>query len=103
MVTFQLNKRFKGDRLKPNYFLQTQSWDLILNLVQRDKNLIGIVAAPIGKNYSDHAIKNAEITPEFPWKISICHTMNSTEDPTVEYAKNWFLKYFSKYKKISID
>ena len=50
MVTFQLNKKFKGDRIKPNYFLQTSSWDLILNLVQRDSNLVGIVAAPIGRN-----------------------------------------------------
>lgn len=103
MVTFQLNKVFKGDRIKPNYFLQTASWDLILNLVQRDPNLIGIVAAPIGRNYSDQKIKNKEMLPSFPWRISLCHTMNSTESPIVDYTKDWFLKYFSKYKKLSIN
>ena len=103
MVTFQLNKKFKGDRIKPNYFLQTSSWDLILNLVQRDSNLVGIVAAPIGRNYSDHQIKNKEMTPSFPWRISLCHTMNSVESSIVDYTKDWFLKYFSKYKKISIN
>ncbi|TSO25390.1 LysR family transcriptional regulator [Lactobacillus sp. LL6] len=103
MVTFQLNKKFKGDRIKPKYFLQTSSWDLILNLVQRDPNLIGIVAAPIGENYNNHKIKNAEIKPSFPWKISLCHTMNPVEEPIVDYTKDWFLKYFSKYQKLSID
>ena len=103
MVTFQLNKRFRGDRMKPNYFLQTVSWDLVLNLVQRDSDLIGILAAPIGQNYSDKEIKSKEMTPTFPWRISLCNTITSIESPTVEYTKKWFLKYFSKYKKISIE
>ncbi|QJD72607.1 LysR family transcriptional regulator [Lactobacillus acetotolerans] len=103
MVTFQLNKKLKGDRIKPDYFLQTSSWDLILNLVQRDPNLIGILATPIGKNYSDHQIMNREMTPSFPWRISLCHTMNSIGSSIVDYTKDWFLKYFSKYKKISIN
>ena len=103
MVTFQLNKIFKGERKQPKYFLQTRSWDLILNMVQRNSKLIGILAAPIGINYSDGRIKNAEIQPTFPWKISLCHTMESVEDPTVEFTKDYFLKYFSKYNKISID
>lgn len=103
MVTFQLNKMFKGNRLTPNYFLQTSSWDLILNLVSRDKNLIGILAAPIGKNYRVSNVVSREMKPTFPWKISLCHTMNSIEDPTVEYARNWILKFFSKYHKISVD
>lgn len=103
MVTFQLNKKFRGDRIRPKYFLQTHSWDLILNIVQRDPSLIGIVAAPVGENYIDQRIKSSEVEPLFPWKISICHTMNSIEDPIVEYAKDWFLKYVSKYRKISVD
>ena len=103
MVTFQLNKRFRGDRKRPNYFLQTVSWDLVLNLVQRDANLVGILAAPIGQNYSDKEIKSKEMEPAFPWRISLCNTSTSIESPAVDYTKNWFLKYFSKYKKISIE
>lgn len=102
MVTFQLNKMFRNDRIKPNYFLQTVSWDLVLNLVQRDSSLIGILAAPIGQNYSDKDIKSKEIDPIFPWKISLCNTMASVENSTTDYTKNWFLKYFARYKKISI-
>lgn len=102
MVTFQLNKRLRGDRIKPNYFLQTVSWDLVLNLVQRDSNLVGILAAPIGRNYSDKEIKSKEMDPRFPWKISLCSTITSLESPTVDYTKNWFLNYFAKYKKLSI-
>lgn len=89
--------------MKPNYFLQTVSWDLVLNLVQRDSDLIGILAAPIGQNYSDKEIKSKEMIPTFPWRISLCNTITSIESPTVEYTKKWFLKYFSKYKKISIE
>lgn len=102
MVTFQLNKRLRGDRIKPNYFLQTVSWDLVLNLVQRDSNLVGILAAPIGRNYSDKEIKSKEMDPRFPWKISLCSTITSLESPTVDYTKNWFLNYFAKYKKLSV-
>ncbi|MBA1392408.1 LysR family transcriptional regulator, partial [Lactobacillus sp. XV13L] len=75
MVTFQLNKRFRGDRIHPNYFLQTVSWDLVLNLVQKDPKLIGILAAPIGQSYSDQSIKSKEMEPTFPWKISLCNTV----------------------------
>lgn len=102
MVTFQLNKRLRGDRIKPNYFLQTVSWDLVLNLVQRDSNLVGILAAPIGRNYSDKEIRSKEMDPRFPWKISLCSTITSLESPTVDYTKNWFLNYFAKYKKLSV-
>lgn len=75
----------------------------MLNLVQRDANLVGILAAPIGQNYSDKEIKSKEMEPAFPWRISLCNTSTSIESPAVDYTKNWFLKYFSKYKKISIE
>lgn len=103
MVTFQLNKKFRGSRLKPNYFLQTTSWDLILNLVSQDSHLIGIIAAPIGRNYRESQVLSKEMDPTFPWKISLCHTMNSVENPTVDFTRNWFLKFFKKYDKMSLQ
>lgn len=103
MVTFQLNKLFRRDRIKPQYFLQTQSWDLILNLVSQNSELVGIVAAPIGQNYGGTGLLNREMDPVFPWKISLCYTMNTLDDPIVDFSKKWFLEYFSKYKKINIQ
>lgn len=96
MVTFQLNKKFRGNRLRPNYFLQTSSWDLVLNLVAQDPNLIGILAAPIGKNYNDGNVLSKEMDPIFPWKISLFHTMNSVENPTVDFTRKWMINFFKK-------
>lgn len=103
MVTYQLNKLFRKSRLKPNYFLQTASWDLILNMVDNSKDLIGIIAAPIGSNYRTSHVKSREIRPNFPWNISLCYTMETLDNPVVEYSKKWFLKYFEMYNKISVN
>lgn len=101
MVTFQLNKLFKHDKIQPNYFLQTQSWDLVLNLCQRQSDLVGILAAPIGNNYNISNLLRKAIKPRFPWKISLCYTRGISENSLVTFTKNWFHDYFSTHKHIN--
>ena len=69
----------------------------------KSSNFIGILASPIGSNYSKQdKIISKEIDPTFPWKISLCHTMNLIDNVTVDYTKDWLLNYFSTYNKLLI-
>lgn len=94
MVTFQLKKLFVQNNIQPDFFLQTGSWDLILNMCQKN-NLIGIIAAPIGGNYVGKNIEHKNIEPFFPWKISLCTLKDIQRNSAINYTKNWFFDYFN--------
>ncbi len=99
MVTFQLKQHFMHASIQPDFFLQTDSWDLILNMCQKTNN-VGILARPIGKNYNTGEIVSREIDPFFPWKISLCALKNVQHSSVVTYTRNWFSDYFLSHKLV---
>ena len=96
MVTYQTNQKFARKDLHPNYFFKTASWDLILNICQEMDDAVGIIAAPIGENYSGTKIEHRDFSPRFPWGISICSLKNIYQDTVVKYTQDWFINYFKK-------
>jgi len=99
MVTFQINQKFNQKNLRPNYFFKTSSWDLILNICQEMDDAVGIIASPIGNNYSGTNIERRDFDPVFPWTISMCSLKDVYQDNVVRYTKNWFVNYFKEAKK----
>ncbi|KRN98755.1 LysR family transcriptional regulator [Companilactobacillus kimchiensis] len=99
MVTHQLNQRFSQKDLRPNYFFQTGSWDLILNICQEMNDAVGIIASPIGQNYSGTNIERRDFSPNFPWSISICSLKDSYQNTVVKYTQDWFVDYFKNNQK----
>lgn len=93
MVTFQTKNRFAQHNIQPNFFLQTTSWDLILNMCQ-EMNVVGIIAAPIGNNYSGKNIERRDFDPIFPWDISLCSLGDIYHNNLVKYTQQWITNYF---------
>lgn len=100
MVTFQLKQMFARKNIQPNFFLKTQSWDLILNMCKHT-NLVGIIAAPIANNYSTNNIEHRDIAPFFPWKISLCTMKNAQYNYVENYTIEWFNNYFKRKKVLT--
>lgn len=98
MVTYQLNQKFMQKNLHPNYFFKTSSWDLILNICQEVNDAVGIIAAPIGRNYSGTNIEHRHMDPDFPWGISVCSLKDIYQNTVVKYTQNWFVNYFKNAK-----
>lgn len=98
MVTYQVKKKFSQAGINSNFFFQTSSWDLILNMCQEMENTVGIIAAPIGQNYSGH-IEHRDFDPVFPWDVSICNLGDVYPNNIVRYTQSWFINYFDKINK----
>ncbi|MFD1471375.1 LysR family transcriptional regulator [Companilactobacillus mishanensis] len=95
MVTYQVKKKFSQRGITPDFFFQTSSWDLILNMCQEMENTVGIVAAPIGENYSGD-IEHRDFEPYFPWDISLCNLGDVYPNNLVRYTQKWIANYFKK-------
>ncbi|VDG33126.1 LysR family transcriptional regulator [Lactobacillus sp.] [Lactiplantibacillus mudanjiangensis] len=93
MVTYQVKQLFREHDLHPNFFLQTGSWDLILNMCE-EMDTVGIIAAPIGGNYAGTQIEHRDFEPNFPWNISICRFNDNSQNNLVRYTEKWFTDYF---------
>ncbi|WP_338231178.1 LysR family transcriptional regulator [Companilactobacillus muriivasis] len=98
MVTYQINQRFNRNDLHPNYFFKTSSWDLILNICSEMDDAVGIIASPIGGNYSGTNIEHRDIDPNFPWTISMCSIKDVYQNAVVKYTEDWFINYFKEHK-----
>ena len=98
MVTYQTNQKFSRNDLRPNYFFKTSSWDLILNICSKMDDAVGIVAAPIGENYSGTNIEHRDFDPIFPWSISMCSLRDVYQNAVVKYTQDWFVNYFKKHQ-----
>lgn len=94
MVTFQTNQKFAQKDLSPNYFFKTSSWDLILNICSELDDTVGIIASPIGQNYSGTNIEHRDFDPVFPWRISMCSLKDVYQNAAVKYTQDWFVNYF---------
>lgn len=94
MVTYQLKEMLSKNNIQADFFLQTSSWDLILNMCEKT-NLIGILAAPIAKNYAEKNVVHKNFEPFFPWKISLCTLKDIKYNSVMNYTKNWFLDFFN--------
>ncbi|MCY9806367.1 LysR family transcriptional regulator [Lentilactobacillus senioris] len=94
MVTYQIKQKLENAGIVPNFFFQTSSWDLVLNMC-KEMSTVGIIAAPIGNNYSDNkTIEHRNFEPFFPWNISICHVGEQYSSTLVKYVERWFTTYF---------
>lgn len=93
MVTFQTKNRFAQRNIRPDFFLQTSSWDLVLNMCQ-EMNVVGIIAAPIGNNYSGTNIEHRDFAPFFPWDISLCSLGDVYHTNLVKYTQKWISNFF---------
>ncbi|AVK64744.1 LysR family transcriptional regulator [Lactobacillus sp. CBA3606] len=93
MVTYQVKQRFQQQKIQPNFFFQTSSWDLILNMCQ-EMDTVGIIAAPIASNYAGTNIEHREFDPVFPWNISLCRFGDDYTSNLVHYTSDWFTNYF---------
>lgn len=102
MVTYQTNQKFNQKKLNPNYFFKTSSWDLILNICQEMDGAVGIIASPIGRNYSGTNIEHRDFNPVFPWRISICNMKDIYQNTVVKYTQNWFVNYFKNQQNKSL-
>ncbi|GKT03617.1 LysR family transcriptional regulator [Furfurilactobacillus entadae] len=97
MVTFQMKNRFAQQHLNPNIFFQTTSWDLILNMCQ-EMPVVGIIAAPIGDNYAGTNIEHRDVTPAFPWNISLCSLSDVSHNNLARYTQKWISNYFKNIR-----
>jgi DNA-binding transcriptional LysR family regulator len=100
MVTFQTKNLFKKNNIKPDIFFQTGSWDLLLNMCQ-EMNVVGIIAAPIGSNYSGTNIEHRYFKSPFPWNITICTLGNDYHNNAVNYTQRWFSDYFKSTNNLN--
>lgn len=92
-VTKELRARFLQYGVQPDFFLQTSSWDLALNMCQ-NSNLISILATPTGKNYFTGNIEHRDIIPFFPWQISVCTLRDVNRNSLVNFMYDWLINYF---------
>lgn len=94
-VTQELRKRLLEAGIQPEFFLQTGSWDLILNLCQTG-DTVGILATPIGDNFRSQVVEHRPIAPFFPWKSAVCTLRDVRRSTLINYSRDWLIDYFSR-------
>lgn len=93
MVTYQWKQRLRKLGITPNFFFQSGAWDLILNMCQ-ELNVVTLMASPIGHNFAGNNIEHRQVTPFFPWNISLCTLDTGQSSYLVDYTQQWFHNYF---------
>ncbi|AZZ61271.1 LysR family transcriptional regulator [Oenococcus sp. UCMA 16435] len=94
MVTYQWRQLLKKFHLQPNFFFQSSSWDLLLNMCNEMDDVAAIIATPIGKNFSGTKIYHRDINPIFPWNISLCTLGGQRETNITRFTRKYFFDYF---------
>ncbi|CUS26801.1 LysR family transcriptional regulator [Paucilactobacillus oligofermentans DSM 15707 = LMG 22743] len=93
MVTYQWKQRLRKLQAEPNFFFQSGAWDLLLNMCQ-ELDVVTLMASPIGKNFAGKNIEHRQITPFFPWNISLCTLDNVKHSQVLDYTQEWFNNFF---------
>lgn len=101
MMTYQLRQLFDEQNIKPNFFLQTSSWGLIINACQRHADLVGVLARPVEDSFPMDGMQYREFSPYLPWQIALYENPAIAHDQElIKYACKWFIDYFKNVRSI---
>jgi DNA-binding transcriptional LysR family regulator len=102
MITYQLRQLFDEQNIKPNFFLQTTSWGLIVNACQLHDDLVGVLARPVEDSFPMDGLQYREFSPYLPWQIALYENDAISQGNTlIEFARKWFLDYFNNARKLN--
>lgn len=94
MIHHQLMNTFTRLNIKPQLYLQSASWDLLLNST-RNSNLITVLPSPVAQYYQMPDVKKVSIRRAIPWEIVLCRKKQNHYSMVEDFVFKYIVDYFT--------
>ncbi|OJF95955.1 LysR family transcriptional regulator [Alkalibacterium sp. 20] len=98
MIHHQLLNKFSSQNVKPQLYLQSASWDLLLNST-RNSNLFTVLPTPVAQYYSSPDVIRKEFKHPLRWEVVLCRRKKKRYSRIEDYVFNYMKEYYQSHKK----
>lgn len=93
MIHHQLLNKFGSQQVKPQLYLQSASWDLLLNST-RKTGLITVLPTPVAQYYSSNDVVRKEFETPIYWEVVLCRRKQKRYSRIENYVFNYMKDYY---------
>lgn len=93
MIHHQLLNKFASQQVKPQLYLQSASWDLLLNST-RNTGLITVLPTPVAHYYSSPDVTRKEFEHPIYWEVVLCRRKQKRYSRIEDYVFNYMKDYY---------
>jgi len=97
MIHHQLLNKFSSLQVKPQLYLQSASWDLLLNST-RNSNLITVLPTPVDHYYSSPDVVRKEFAQPIYWEVVLCRRKQKRYSRIEDFVFNYMKDYYKAFK-----
>lgn len=97
MIHHQLMNKFSSQQVKPQLYLQSASWDLLLNST-RNSNLITVLPTPVDYYYFSPDVVRKEFESPIYWEVVLCRRKQKRYSRVEDYVFNYMKDYYNGSK-----
>ncbi|GEK91928.1 LysR family transcriptional regulator substrate-binding protein [Alkalibacterium kapii] len=95
MIHHQLMNKFTSEQIKPQLYLQSASWDLLLNAT-RHSNLITVLPTPVDNHYFSADVVRKEFISPIYWEVVLCRRKQKRYSRVEDYVFNYIKDYYKE-------
>jgi len=97
MIHHQLMNKFSSLQVKPQLYLQSASWDLLLNST-RNSGLITVLPTPVDYYYFSPDVVRKEFENPIYWEVVLCRRKQKRYSRVEDYVFNYMKDYYNGAK-----
>jgi len=97
MIHHQLMNKFSSLQVKPQLYLQSASWDLLLNAT-RNSGLITVLPTPVDYYYFSPDVVRKEFENPIYWEVVLCRRKQKRYSRVEDYVFNYMKDYYNGAK-----
>lgn len=93
MIHHQLLNKFSSQQVKPQLYLQSASWDLLLNSTRRS-NLVTVLPTPVAHYYSSPEVVRVDFEQPLYWEVVLCRRKQKRYSRIEDYVFNYMKDFY---------